>query len=63
MWWILGRARAHKMARKKYKKSYVPKPAKSARDLKANAGKGGPQTHTNKRELKGGKRGAHTLIM
>lgn len=41
--------RAHKMARRKNKKSYVPKPEWRARDLKANAGKGA-QTKLRERE-------------
>lgn len=46
--WILAE-RAHKMARRKNKKSYVPKPEWRARDLKANAGKGA-QTKLRERE-------------
>lgn len=39
----------------------MPKPAKSARDLKANAGKGETHTHTQIKEiLKGEERRTHT---
>lgn len=42
--------RAHKMARRKNKKSYVPKPEWRARDLKANAAGKGAQTKLRERE-------------